>query len=72
MEAEDTSFFCIICGGPPTDKNVIKRSSLQYLTKQTKLASMRHLMITAIVEGNRSKYVLSWPLEVGSEYSKPT
>jgi hypothetical protein len=29
-------------------------------------------MITAIVEGNRSKYVQSWLLEVGSEYSKTT
>jgi hypothetical protein len=27
-------------------------------------------MITAIVEGNRRKYVLSWPLGVGSKYSK--
>jgi hypothetical protein len=38
MDAEDTSFFCIICGGPPTDKNVIKRSSLQYLDEGNQIS----------------------------------
>ncbi|GFG06878.1 hypothetical protein IFM61392_04570 [Aspergillus lentulus] len=38
MDAEDTTFFCNICGGPPTYKNPIKRSSLQYLDEANQIS----------------------------------
>jgi hypothetical protein len=46
----------VISAGAPKHTKALSdgpRSSI--LTKKTKLASMRHLMITAIVEGNREQ-----------------
>ncbi|EAW15052.1 uncharacterized protein ACLA_004660 [Aspergillus clavatus NRRL 1] len=34
---EAANLFCNICGGPPTYKNLIKRSSLQYLDQENQL-----------------------------------
>ncbi|GKZ34541.1 hypothetical protein AbraIFM66950_004817 [Aspergillus brasiliensis] len=34
---EEPNIFCNICGGPPTYRNLIKRSSLQYLAEQDQL-----------------------------------
>ncbi|KAL4887874.1 hypothetical protein BDV59DRAFT_196915 [Aspergillus ambiguus] len=34
---KDAHYFCNICGGPPTYKNLIKRSSLQYLDEENQL-----------------------------------
>lgn len=37
MEDDSASFFCNICGGPPTYRYLIKRSSLQYLGEENQL-----------------------------------
>ncbi|OJJ66408.1 hypothetical protein ASPBRDRAFT_59812 [Aspergillus brasiliensis CBS 101740] len=34
---EEANIFCNICGGPPTYRNLIKRSSLQYLAEEDQL-----------------------------------
>jgi hypothetical protein len=34
---EEVNVFCNICGGPPTYRNLIKRSSLQYLDGEDQL-----------------------------------